>query len=359
METSTAFFGKVLQQFENRLPFVVYNKPNSERLVGIFQQNDALHFVNDFTETGFIFAPFNGDQIVLIPESKSEVVVIHFKIEALTPIPLPISEILQSAEKANFEDLVKKGIVAIGADVFSKVVLSRKEVVALQNFDLLAILKKLLNQYPAAFTYCFFHPQVGLWLGSFSEQLLRMEAQHFQTMAVAGTQPSHDNDMAWGNKERAEQLFVTDFITKHLEDKVSEMKISEPYTLKAGSVMHIKTDIEGKLNAGLGLREMIEILHPTPAVCGLPKAAARNFILQYERYDREYYSGFFGELHKDFDTDSEATNLYVNLRCMQIKNEQAFIYVGGGITRESVPAEEWQETVNKAQTMKRILEPEI
>ena len=91
-------------------------------------------------------------------------------------------------------------------------------------------------------------------------------------------------------------------------------------------------------------------MHPTPAVCGLPKEAAKFFILQNEKYDRTYYSGFLGEINDDFDTE-----LFVNLRCAKIEKNVAQIYVGGGITKESNPEKEWLETHLKTNTIKSIL----
>jgi isochorismate synthase len=93
-------------------------------------------------------------------------------------------------------------------------------------------------------------------------------------------------------------------------------------------------------------------LHPTPAVCGVPKSEALNFIIANENYTRTYYTGYFGELNIQ-----NASELFVNLRCMQfIKNKsQLEIYVGGGITAQSNSEKEYEETVSKAQIMKRIL----
>ncbi|WP_313791385.1 chorismate-binding protein [Lacinutrix neustonica] len=112
-------------------------------------------------------------------------------------------------------------------------------------------------------------------------------------------------------------------------------------------------------------------MHPTPAVCGLPKATAKQFILENENYKREFYTGFLGELNcqertsrntnrrnvenNAYNLVNTVSNLYVNLRCMQLSDVQASIYVGGGITKDSMPKKEWEETVNKAETMKKVL----
>ena len=347
-------FEKASRHFNANLPFAVYCKPDSEQLIGIFQRNKNLHFVKDFDESGFVFAPFNGNEIVLIPENDSEILIEVCKRNPSQFI-LEFND-LQSDEdeKIIFENLVDKGIDAIRNGALEKVVLSRSESVDVPNFDLIAVFERLLNQYPSAFAYCFFHPEIGLWLGAFSERLLKMDSRQFQTMAVAGTQLFQQNAI-WGNKEKAEQQFVTDFIVNALHDKTSGLTVSEPYTLTAGNLMHIKTDIKGTLNTNFGLSEIIQILHPTPAVCGFPKDSALNFILSNEGYDRKYYSGFLGEFNKDFANDSETTDLYVNLRCFEVKDNMAVLFIGGGVTKDSIPEKEWLETVNKTYTMKRIL----
>lgn len=346
---------KAQLHFNGRLPFVMYNKPHADQLIGLFQHDDRLHYVGDFKETGFVFAPFSGNRIALIPTSESEVLIESFQPEATVDnhqIP-PASQ--SGIAKGDYKALVNRAIQAIDTGDFEKVVLSRTEIVKLQQFDLRIVLKKLFDFYPTAFTYCFFHPKVGLWMGGFSEQLLRMDPSGFQTMAVAGTQPFHERQIIWGQKEKAEQQFVTDFIVDSLYNQSTQLEVSDPYTMRAGNVAHIKTDIQGKLKPGAGLKEMIEILHPTPAVCGFPKDAARQFLHKNEGYDREYYSGFLGEFNKDFAANANTTDLYVNLRCLQIKQNEAVLYVGGGITKDSDPESEWLETVNKSLTMKRIL----
>ncbi|MGG7035532.1 MAG: isochorismate synthase [Flavobacterium sp.] len=346
----TSLFKTIQKQYTQNLPFVVYNKPNSDELIGFFQKNDNLFLVNDFDEKGFVFAPFNGNEIILIPENHSEIIT--------ETISFPNSDFETNStfktdeqSKLIHQNLVQAGIDAINENLFNKVVLSRKEKIDFPEFDLTHLFQKLLNTYPSAFTYCWFHPKVGLWLGAFSEQLVNVENNTFKTMALAGTQTfSGTEEVIWQQKEKEEQQFVTDFILKNIEDNISNIKISSPYTIKAGNLLHIRTDISGKLNKGSDLKKLINVLHPTPAVCGFPKMEAKKFILENENYDREYYSGFLGELNRNNTTD-----LFVNLRCMQIKNNQVYLYMGGGITKDSIPEKEWLETVNKSSTMKRMI----
>jgi isochorismate synthase len=256
----------------------------------------------------------------------------------------------------HFESLVQQGIDAIGAHVFKKVVVSRKEIIDLANFDLISVFEKLIQSYPNAFCYCWFHPKIGLWMGATPERLLKSDNKKFSTMAIAGTQKSLGlAEVTWEKKEMEEQQFVTDFILNSLKNLTSEVALSSPYSLKAGTLLHIKTDIEGILNDNSNLKQVISVLHPTPAVCGLPKEEARDFILKNEGYDREYYTGFLGELNKEgFNKDTLKSDLYVNLRCMKIIENQAHLYMGCGITKDSNPRREWEESVNKSMTMKRV-----
>lgn len=345
-----SLFKTIQKQYSQNLPFVVYNKPNSSELVGLFQKNDNLFLVNDFNEKGFVFAPFNGNDIILIPENASEIIT---ETISFSDSDSEINSTFKADEQSKpiHQNLVKAGIDAINNNLFQKVVLSRKEKINFPEFNLVHLFQKLLNTYPNAFTYCWFHPKVGLWLGAFSEQLLKAENGTFKTMALAGTQAfSGTEEIFWQQKEQEEQQFVTDFILKNIEDKISNIEVSSPYTIKAGNLLHIRTDISGKLNKGSDLKKLIDVLHPTPAVCGFPKTEAKKFILENENYDREFYSGFLGELNKNNTTD-----LFVNLRCMQIKDNQVYLYMGGGITKDSIPEKEWLETVNKSSTMKRMI----
>jgi isochorismate synthase len=353
------FFIKVKQQESQNLPFVLYKKPGNVKVVGYFQKNDHLYFAENFEEAGFIFAPFEGSQKILIPYEQS----VKWSTLVASGEEIHDSDFAQTENNENqehFESLVQKGIEAIGEDIFKKVVVSRKEIIDLTNFDLVSVFERLIRSYPNAFCYCWFHPKIGLWMGATPERLLKSDNKKFSTMALAGTQKNqYSAEVTWEKKEMEEQQLVTDFILDNLEDLTSEVSISSPYALKAGALLHIKTDIEGILNDNSNLKQVISVLHPTPAVCGLPKQEAKSFILENEGYDREYYTGFLGELNKEgFTKDTLKSDLYVNLRCMKIMDNQAHLYMGCGITKDSNPRMEWEESVNKSMTMKRVLQEE-
>ncbi|MEN2413555.1 chorismate-binding protein [Flavobacterium mesophilum] len=349
------FFLKIKNHKEQNLPFVLYSKPNSENYIGILQQNNDLNTVSDYSEKGFVFASFDEKQLILIPENESEIITANKEITSFDPIEIDDLSFDPEA-KFQYEYLVAQGIQAIKNEEFKKVVLSRSEEVPLAAFDFIETFQHLVQLYPATFCYCFFHPKIGLWMGATPEKLLKANDNVFETMALAGTQKDNmQTEIVWQQKEKDEQQFVTDFIVKRLCEFTASVVVSEPYSLKAGSIWHIKTDISGVLKDNSTLEEVIDTLHPTPAVCGLPKKKSKAFILENEKYDRTFYTGFLGELNSTFAGNNTSSDLFVNLRCMQIQDEKAILYMGCGITKESIPEKEWEESVNKSMTMKRVL----
>ena len=368
------FFKRIETQYNTNLPFVVYRKPNETKVSGVLQKTEDLIFTKKFTEKGFIFSPFDdAEKTVLMPLEASDVIAI--------PGPFDIAEEtgIQSVQKSISTDsksfhinLIKKGVEAIQNNQFKKVVLSRIESVRISETNPISTFKKLLNKYASAFVYCWYHPKVGLWLGATPETLIKIEGTQFSIMALAGTQDYKGSlDVVWKDKEKQEQKFVTDFIVDSLQNTVEYLKISDIETVKAGNLLHLKTMISARLKPNSSLKDIITRIHPTPAVCGLPKPESKQFIIKNEDYNREFYTGFLGELNLDiikaprsgkrnienraYAITKKSTQLYVNLRCMQIKDNKAIIYVGGGVTKSSNAESEWEETVSKSQVIKSIL----
>ena len=346
---------KILEKLQHALqvkkPFVCYRKPNSKEVLSFFQQDDALYFTEDFTESGFVFAPFDdAEKAILMPVSASE----------FTAVTLDLSnEVIHTQEFQNSipakEDhikLVEKVILEIGQHTFEKVVVSRKEEVEIAEVEVSRIFKNLLLTYSSAMVYVWYHPKVGLWFGATPETLLKSNLNTYETMSLAGTQVyQKGKDVYWKPKELEEQQLVTNFIASQLKEISFNLNINKKETIKAGNLLHLRTKISIEINSDLNaLKTLIKALHPTPAVCGLPREATKQFILSHENYDRKFYTGFLGELNL-----KNKSELFVNLRCMEFINNTASIYVGGGITKDSTPEKEWQETVAKSNIMKQIL----
>lgn len=344
-----SIFHKIEQHYSQQLPFVVYRKAKEQIVSGFFQQSDEIVYSDDFTEEGFIFAPFdNQSKSVLIPKIQSEFIQekIVFNIENDVEVEIETN----FSSKQNHIKLVENGVEAIHQNQFEKVVLSRKELVKLNDFDLIETYQKLLRNYPNAFVYVWFHPKVGLWLGATPETLVKIKGNKFETMALAGTQSYNGTtNVTWNQKEIEEQQIVTDYIVSNLKSSVESLDVGKVETVKAGSLVHLKTKISGQLKDN-NSKVIASVLHPTPAVCGMPLEASKKFILENENYNRSFYTGFLGEINLDGKSE-----LYVNLRCMEIEKNKASIYIGGGITKDSNPEKEWEETVAKAKVMKKVL----
>ncbi|MFL9843641.1 isochorismate synthase [Flavobacterium rhizosphaerae] len=344
---------KLSEQLKSQKPFAVYAKPGSTTLIGVFQDDDSENTVKDFSEAGFVFAPFQNGKIVHIPYKNSQVHVNDLEVKTVGISHLGLPPVNENA-KADFEALVIKSVAEIKKDNFQKLVTSRTEFVEARK-SITEIFSTLLQLYPNAFRYCFYSPSTGLWMGATPEQLLQTEGDTLKTVALAGTQVyDAEKEAVWGEKEKQEQQFVTDYIVSILKNVTRNSNISAPYTFRAGNIVHLKTDISASFG-NTTLQNIIMALHPTPAVCGLPKYEARDFIVHNEGYNREYYSGFLGELNHDFKTGHPTTDLFVNLRSMKLWEGRAQLFIGCGITKDSDPEKEFFETVNKSMTMRRVL----
>ena len=336
-------FDKISHYLREAIPFVCYVKPNENVWNLLVQQNDeTIDFIG---QAGFVFMPFHQGKQVVIPFEGN--IFSQGNLENLENKPTE-NFTYKSNQKEAFENLVSKGVSAIKQGEFDKVVLSRR-IVLKEQITIVETFQNLISTYPTAFRYLFFHPKIGLWMGATPEQLVKINQNQFETVALAGTQLYSEN-VIWATKEIEEQQFVTDYIVTKVKDKVNNLTISDAKTVKAGNLAHLKSFISGELTADFQANDLIKALHPTPAVCGLPKEKAIDFILKNEGYNRKYYAGFLGEYNKDNQTD-----LFVNLRCLEVENDVVNIYVGCGITKDSNPEKEFIETENKSMTMRNVL----
>ncbi|OIQ22066.1 MAG: hypothetical protein BM557_01425 [Flavobacterium sp. MedPE-SWcel] len=353
----TDIFSRIQDHLAQQKPFVVYTKPKSSSVTSLFQRDNMVHCLNDFNAKGFVFAPFSTGNKVFIPANISDVFTTEINSDDLITASEPKEVAINNKAKEDFESLVTKSVDAIKSGNFDKLVTSRIENIVDYTTDVIAIYKRLLHTYPNAFRYCFYTPETGLWMGATPEQLLKVESDTLHTVALAGTQMyREDEKYIWEEKERDEQQIVTDYIVNSLQGYSCDVEVTKPYTFRAGNIVHIKTDISAKITTTNGLEDIVNKLHPTPAVCGMPKEKAMTFLLENEGYNREYYSGYLGELNHDFTLDKDKnTSLFVNLRCMKLQTDSVQLYIGCGIVKDSNPEKEFFETVNKSMTMRKVL----
>lgn len=262
-------------------------------------------------------------------------------------------------DKNTFTKLVEEAVYTIKDGFFKKVVVARKKEVALANsFSIEQTLHKMQEDYPNAFISYVYSPELGSWLGASPEILLEIkDKQYFKTISLAGTQAANGQnpkEAVWTQKEIEEQALVTRYIIDCLKKiRLREYEDRGPRTVKAANLFHLQTDFEVDMEATnfpeLG-NVMLELLHPTSAVCGMPKEEALAFIKQHEQFDRKLYSGYLGPVNIE-----NKTHLAVNLRCAEIHSDKAILYAGVGITEDSNPEKEWLETEMKLKTMGKVL----
>ena len=211
------------------------------------------------------------------------------------------------------------------------------------------VFKALLEMFPDAFVSLVHLSGEETWMGASPELLLsNIPDQEFKTIALAGTKPVGKE--AWGNKEIEEQEMVRSYVERVLADQQITAVQSDRYTRTAGNVSHLCTSFFSETALPFSrLNEVVSALHPTPAVCGLPKEEALQVVLESEPFDRRYYAGYLGPV------SSDGVQLFVNLRCFRLDAAKTVVYVGGGITQDSDPFEEWDETCLKAQRLLHII----
>ncbi len=336
---------RAISCFNDKLPFVLYAKPQETILNGFFQKNDVLHEFQE--QSGFVFHGFYNDTNVVFPLTESFVFQEEINLENDVN-GYEMNKKFDENAQSSFVNLVNNAIAEIENGTFKKVVLSRTITVS-QTVDFIKSYQKLIQKYTGAFRYLWFHPKVGMWMGATPEQLVKIKNNTLETVALAGTQVFSE-PVIWQEKELEEQQLVTDYIKSSIGYLVEALHVSETYTHQAGNLVHLKSDISGKLNFNVSEKEVIRKLHPTSAVCGMPLQEARDFIVENENYNRKYYAGFLGEFQIQDQTD-----LFVNLRCCEIGDKETKIYVGCGITKDSQPEKEFIETENKANTILSIL----
>lgn len=212
------------------------------------------------------------------------------------------------------------------------------------------------NCFPRLFIALVSMPHCGTWLIATPETLLSATDGHYATVALAGTQKlvgdellGEGSHIGWDTKNMKEQRYVASYIEAQLKPFACRLSESGPRTVRAANLVHLRSDFRFTLAKGFGTGDLLETLHPTPAVCGLPKNASLRFILDNEPMPRRYYSGFMGPL------SCSDTHLYVTLRCMEITTTDYCLYAGGGLVEGSREEQEWLETEAKMETMRRCL----
>ncbi len=325
-------------EFTSKNSFVFFRTPSGtiKKYVGEWREYKE-------GDEGFIVQPFVGESYILanVEQVKTGEDSIVPPVSVSTPLEIRKEEYLVQLEqfiKACYGDLDK---------VISSRVLSYLTDKQVDIYKLFLVLEK---KYPDAFVYLLNIPQKGMWMGATPEILLQKKEVGLETMALAGSRKIKNQQSYWGSKEQEEHNFVIEDIENKLNRLNLDFFRSKTKTVQAGEVAHLQTKINISVSSKSTSKQIADTLHPTSAVCGMPQQKALQFILENEKHQRGLYTGYLGIVEKS------KVNLYVNLRCMQVFQKRFDLYIGGGITKDSVAEKEWEETELKSRTLLSVIE---
>lgn len=339
--------------------FAIYRLPNTDQIYLISGEAVAIDGAecSTFDQAGFIINPFNKNSKkssykIAGQEFKTSNTDINKLLSDLQLLPKPAN--IVSTDRSTYNTQIAQIKDAIAKGKIDKAILSRTQVIAHNKAQLADQFSALCDKYPNVMISLVHMPSLCTWLTATPEVLIDITDGKLTTVSLAGTQLDKGeplNTVSWGDKELDEQQIVSDYITqllaKHVSDKVD---IIGPETISTGQVLHLKTTFTAQVDDKTDLTAFLSAMHPTPAVCGKPKQAAMQLINAVEKHDRAYYAGYLGPV----DTNG-STKLFVNLRCMQLFDGEAVLYLGGGITAGSDAELEWRETEIKADTLLKVL----
>ncbi len=278
---------------------------------------------------------------------------------------LPSGEITWSngaLSESQWKDQVSFAVDSIKQNKLEKVVLARDQVAASTvAINTRGLLQRLEIEYPSTWLFL-----VDGLIGATPELLVRLSKSLVTSRVLAGTirkTGNEDRDLALAaslaksSKDLEEHEYAVRSVADALAPFCSSTNVPEsPFVLHLSNVMHLATDVTGVLNDSAKQADiftLIQQLHPSAAVCGTPTNAAKKFIIDFEKMNRERYAGPVGWI--DANGDGE---IAIALRCGQLSqdNKAIRIFAGCGVVAGSDPANELAESQAKLMPMRTALE---
>lgn len=275
--------------------------------------------------------------------------------------PSPAGEAEERAPEAGWAHAVESVLDAVRAGGVRKAVLARTSDIALPERVAIPRLIHFLRHENHLAHVFLFEPDPGrAFFGAAPEILAEVRAGRFHATAVAGSaprgvDPAGDRELAAAllasPKDRREHRLTVDEMREVLHDRLSGFQVSpEPRVLTLARIQHLETPMEGRLLPGEDALSLVAALHPTPAVCGRPRARALALIRAAERFDRGWYAGPVGWFDLAGDGD------FVPALRAGVGEEKVWrLFAGAGIVEGSDPHLEWDETSLKFEPAVRAL----
>lgn len=255
---------------------------------------------------------------------------------------------------------VKQATEDIKAGLIEKVVLARELRVAFEEeAHITSILKTLANTQPNSYIFAY-ESNGDYFIGATPERLARLEERELVSTCLAGTIPrgrTEEEDQQFGQelmndpKNRQEHQFVVQMIREAVEACSSHVSIPDaPVLYPLKNLQHLYTPVKAKLDEGYTLLDVIEKLHPTPALGGMPQKESVDYIRTHETLNRGWYAGPIGW----FDASNNG-EFAVAIRSALIQKNEASLFAGCGVVEDSDPEAEYEETSVKLKPMMSVL----
>ena len=276
-----------------------------------------------------------------------------------TSLPRPI-ERTDRPNREQWTDMVEWALEAIREGGLDKVVLARRVALSMGvPLDPFLMLHHLQADTPGCFHFAVRPAEGPAFVGASPERLLRREGPTIQSEAIAGTRSRGDSaqsdaalrdELMDSAKERREHAFVQDAIRKRLDGLCTNVDAAEaPTDLTLSRRRHLHAPLTGTLRPSVSTGDVLDALHPTPAVGGVPTEAALDAIRTQEPFDRGWYAGPVGWIGAD------AAEFAVGIRAGLVHDADLTLFSGAGIVEGSVPEREWDEIEQKIEDFAALL----
>lgn len=272
---------------------------------------------------------------------------------AALPPPEPVTGTATATDRGAWEAAVVESLEAIRDGHVSKVVLARTCDVELSApVDPAEVVGHLWGVNRGSYVFLFEPAPGSAIVGAAPETVTTLRDGVFHATAVAGSvrrggSPEEQVELAArllaSEKDRAEQRIALDDMVARLETVAHRIRTDpEPHVLTLARIQHLETEIRASVPTGVGVLDLLRLLHPTPAVCGLPRDEAMAFLAREEPFERGWYAGPVGWF------DAEGNGIFAPALRTAVSGGTAWrLFAGSGIVQGSVPALEWEETAIK------------
>jgi isochorismate synthase len=315
---------------------VIWRMPNETQVFALEEGEGA---------DAFIYAPFLSELHTYLLKGKIQSLDDYSIHAFFSDWKLANSQNEVSSDDEVYLNNVEKAKSAIINQQIEKVVLARNRFLS-GTFKYEKVFHALLKNYPEAFVYAIYIQRDNCMMGASPEQFLQKKEDCLYTEALGGTLV----DGQFSEKEVKEHEHIRSFMAEKFTQLDFDFAIEPFIVKKAGSLSHLQSKMKAKAKDGKSHHQLIKALHPTPAICGLPKEQAMDFILKNEDFEREYYGGYLGPVFSNGDF-----SWFVNLRSGKLFKNGVLLYAGAGINEMSVAADELEETKRKMSVLESCL----